>query len=60
MRWAVVGNMPMTKIFANTAKRFESTGDTNIEKAIDEASTGQRPVIEELLNRDLVPVELFL
>ena len=50
----------MNKIFANTAKRFESTGDTNIEKAIDEASIGQRPVIEELLNRDLVPEEEFL
>jgi len=47
----------MNKIFSNTAKRFQSSVDEDIEKAIKEASTGQRPVIEELLNRDLVPEE---
>ena len=50
----------MNKIFSNTAKRFQSSGDEDIEKAIHEASTGQRPIIEELLNRDLVPEEEFL
>ena len=50
----------MNKIFSNTAKRFQLSGDEDIEKAIQEASTGQRPVIEELLNRDLVPEEEFL
>jgi len=50
----------MNKIFSNTVKRFQSSGDEDIEKAIHEASTGQRPIIEELLNSDLVPEEEFL
>ena len=50
----------MNKIFLNTAKKFQSGDDDELQQAIEEALSGQRPVIEELLNRELVPEEDFL
>ena len=50
----------MNKIFLNTAKKFQSGNEDELQLAIEEALSGQRPVIEELLNRELVPEEDFL
>jgi len=50
----------MNKIFLNTAKKFQGADEDDLQKAIEEAMSGQRPVIEELLNRELVPEEEFL
>ena len=50
----------MNKIFLNTAKKFQSGDEDELQQAIEEALSGQRPVIEELLNRELVPEEDFL
>ena len=50
----------MNKIFLNTAKNLQSADEGDLQKAIEEAMSGQRPVIEELLNRELVPEEDFL
>ena len=49
----------MNKIFLNTAKKFQSGDEDELQQAIEEALSGQRPVIEELLNRELVPEEDF-
>ena len=50
----------MNKIFLNTAKKLQVADEGDLQKAIEEAMSGQRPVIEELLNRELVPEEDFL
>ena len=50
----------MNKIFLNTAKKFQDGDGDELQQAIEESLSGQRPVIEELLNRELVPEEDFL
>ena len=56
----ILGTKQMNKIFLNTAKKFQSGDEDELQQAIEEALSGQRPVIEELLNRELVPEEDFL
>ncbi len=50
----------MKEIFLKTAKRSGAPEIDGFEKAVDEAAAGQRSVVEELLNRDLVTEEDFL
>ena len=50
----------MKEIFLKTAKRSGAPEIGGFEKAVDEAAAGQRSVVEEVLNRDLVTEEDFL
>lgn len=50
----------MKEIFLKTAKRSGTPELDGFEQVIDDASVGQRSVVEEVLNRDLVTEEDFL
>lgn len=50
----------MKEIFLKTAKRTGTPEIDGIEKVVVEAASGQRSVIEELLNREMVNEEEFL
>ncbi len=50
----------MKEIFLNTAKRSGTSELDGFEKVVTEAAGGQRSVVEELLNREMVDEEPFL
>ena len=50
----------MKEIFLKTARRSGAPEIDGFEKVVEDAAVGQRSVVEELLNRDLITEEEFL